>query len=387
MSLIIAGGLGLNALPAVAAPSYELLVGTYTQANSQGIYRYAFDSASGLIQASTLQMTKMDNPSWLALSGDQTRLYAVNENGPGQKDSVGKVSSLHRDPQSGVLSLVNQVETRGEEPTHASLSGDERYLFVSNYGARPEPGGSLSVFRVEADGQLSGVVQQLQHEASEVHPERQIGPHVHSVVSLPHGGRFVYASDLGADRIYVYRYQPDQPDRPLVPASPASVKLPDGSGPRHLVFSEDGKHAYLTLEMSGQVAVFEVRDGNLERRQVLDLADPQHPAKENAAGAVHLSADGRFLYVSNRGTANTLVVFGVDPQSGQLTALQRRSVEGDHPREFAIDPSAGYLLIANQKSNQIVVLKRDAGTGLLGETVQKFPMDSPSDLKFPRPGA
>jgi 6-phosphogluconolactonase (cycloisomerase 2 family) len=62
--------------------------------------------------------------------------------------------------------------------------------------------------------------------------------------------------------------------------------------------------------------------------------------------------------------------------------LQRRSVDGDHPREFALDPSGKFLLIANQKSNQIVVVERDAQSGLLGNTVQKLAMDAPSDLKF-----
>jgi 6-phosphogluconolactonase (cycloisomerase 2 family) len=104
--------------------------------------------------------------------------------------------------------------------------------------------------------------------------------------------------------------------------------------------------------------------------------------KESAGGALHLSTDGKFLYVSNRGTANQMLVYSVDPQDGQLTEVQRRAVEGDHPREFTLDPSGNYVLIANQKSNQIVVIKRDAKTGKLGETVQKFPMDSPSDVKF-----
>ena len=107
----------------------------------------------------------------------------------------------------------------------------------------------------------------------------------------------------------------------------------------------------------------------------------QDPAAK-AGGGLHLSADGRFLYVSNRGTANQIVVFAIGKQDGQLSLLQRRSVEGDHPREFAIDPSGKYLLVANQKSNQIVVMHRDPRTGQLGETLQKFDQPAPSDLKF-----
>lgn len=379
VSLLTAGSLGLIATAAPAAEHYDLLVGTYTQGASEGIYRYPFDPRTGLIDPHAQQTFKSSNPSWLTLSRDQHRLFVVNENGPGQKDTVGKVSSFTLDPKNHDISLVNQVETRGDEPTHSSLSNDERYLFVSNYAVSPDPGGSMSVFKVGEDGKLSTVVQQIKHVASKVNPERQAGPHVHSIVSMPPSGRYVYANDLGADRIYVYRYQPDTPDQPLVAANPASIKLPDGSGPRHLVFSSDGKHAYLTLEMSGQVAMFEVHGGNLKRQQLLDMGSA---GKESAGGALHLSTDGKFLYVSNRGTANQMLVYSVDPQDGQLTEVQRRAVEGDHPREFTLDPSGNYVLIANQKSNQIVVIKRDAKTGKLGETVQKFPMDSPSDVKF-----
>ena len=162
---------------------------------------------------------------------------------------------------------------------------------------------------------------------------------------------------------------------------PAFVQLPPGSGPRHLLFSADGKHAWLTMEMSAQVAVFDYHDGTLEQTQMVDLAAGQ-PVSDKAAAALHASADGKFLYVSNRGTANQLLVFGIDPVTARLTELQRRAVEGDHPREFSLDPSSNFVLIANQKSNQIVVVERDAKSGLLGQTVQKLPMDAPSDLKF-----
>jgi 6-phosphogluconolactonase (cycloisomerase 2 family) len=157
--------------------------------------------------------------------------------------------------------------------------------------------------------------------------------------------------------------------------------MPPGSGPRHLLFSADGKHAWLTMEMSAQVAVFDYKDGQLKQTQMVELATGQ-PVSDKAAAALHASSDGKFLYVSNRGTTNQLLVFAIDPVTGHLKELQRRSVEGDHPREFSLDPSGKFVLIANQKSNQIVVVERDSKTGLLGKTVQKLPMDAPSDLKF-----
>ena len=379
--LLMAGSLGAMGVQAVIADEYQLLVGSYTAGQSQGIYRLNFNSATGQIDAKPLQVIKSDNPSWLTLSKDQRRLFVVNENGPGQSDPVGRVSSYAIDPKTHELSLINQVQSLGNEPTHSSLSADASHLFVSNYSVAEDPGGTLAVLPVSADGALKPVVQMSSHPASRVNPERQMSSHVHSTASSP-DGRYVFSNDLGADRVFAYRFDPKaNPDLPLTPANPAFVQLPAGSGPRHLLFSADGKHAWLTMEMSAQVAVFDYRDGSLEQTQMVDLAAGQ-PVSDKAAAALHASADGKFLYVSNRGTANQLLVFAIDPATGHLKELQRRSVEGDHPREFSLDPSGKFVLIANQKSNGIVVVERDAKTGLLGKTVQKLPMDAPSDLKF-----
>ena len=263
------------------------------------------------------------------------------------------------------------MASRGDEPTHASLSRDQRYLFVANYAVASDPGGSLAVIPVTRDGKLKDVVQQLRHKPSGVNPERQAGAHVHSLVLSP-DGQHLYACDLGADKVFIYRYDGASVDHPLSPAIPAAVDLPPGSGPRHLLFDAEGRHAYLTLEMSGEVVMFEVRDDALLERQRLPLTEQQDAAAK-ASGGLHLSADGRFLYVSNRGTVNEIVVFSVGKDDGQLTLLQRRSVEGDHPREFALDPSNNFLLVANQKSNQIVVMRRDRAAARLARRYRPCP--------------
>ncbi|WP_256658270.1 MULTISPECIES: lactonase family protein [unclassified Pseudomonas] len=357
----------------IHAHASTLLVGSYTDGASQGIYRYLFDDKAGRIEPTPQQVVKSVNPSWLVLSADQRQLFVVNET-PGGHASSFSVST------KGEIKPLNQVATQGDEPTHASLSRDQRYLFVANYAVKPDPGGSLVVIPVARDGKLKAVVQQARHKASGVNPERQAGAHVHALVLSP-DGQHVYACDLGADKVFIYRYDGASVDKPLSPAIPASVALPPGSGPRHLLFDAKGQHAYLTLEMSGEVVMFDVEDAALLERQRLPLTEQQDAAAK-AAGGLHLSADGRFLYVSNRGTANEILVFAVGKNDGQLTFVQRRSVEGDHPREFALDPSGNFLLVANQKSNQIVVMRRDLLTGKLGETVQTMAQDAPSDLKF-----
>ncbi|VTL99910.1 3-carboxymuconate cyclase [Pseudomonas aeruginosa] len=243
-----------------------------------------------------------------------------------------------------------------------------------------QPEGSVAVLPVRADGSLAPAVQVESHQASKVQP-RQASGHVHSVVSSP-DGQYLFAPDLGADKVFVYRYAPEQAERPLQVADPAFVPAPPGSGPRHLVFSADGRFAYLTLELSGQVMVFAHEGhGRLRQLQTYDLAPAGFQGKVGA-GALHLSADGRFLGVLNRGDDNHLVTFAVDPASGQLRFVERRSMEGAEPREFAFAPGGRFVLVANQNSNQLRVFARDPQSGQVGKTLQSVEVGSPSDLRF-----
>lgn len=378
--LAIASAMSAFTLQAQPMPDTELLMGSYTQGKSEGIYRFGFNSQTGLIDAKPLQVIKSDNPSWLTLSKDQRHLFAVNENGPGQKDVVGKVSSFAIDPKTRQITPINQVQSRGEEPTHSSLSYDGRYLFVANYAVNPDPGGALTVVPVGKDGTLSEAVQVLPlGPGSKVNSERQLSSHVHLAVPTP-DNKYVVSADLGADKLFVYRYDANQA-KPLQPAKVPTVQLPGGSGPRHTLFSADGKHAWLVLEMTAQVAVFDYHDGGFKQTQLVDMKN-KGVEEKNGGGALHTSPDGKFLYVTNRGDANQVVVFRIDQASGKLEEIQRRSLEGKEPREFAFDPAGKFMLFANQKSNQIVTVRRDPQSGMIGDTVQKFDADSPSYLRF-----
>ncbi|WDF75192.1 lactonase family protein [Novosphingobium sp. KACC 22771] len=370
--------LALGASSALATP---LLIGTYTGKESKGIYLYHFDDRSGRIDARPVQVMTADNPSWLVLSPDHRLLYAVDENGEGGRDPVGRASAFRMEPTSGRMTFINRVSTLGAEPTHASLSKDGRYLFVANYAVSPDPGGTLSVLPVGKGGALGPVTQVKTFRASMVNPERQASPHIHSVVSSP-DGRFVFVQDLGGDRVYAYRYNPEHRETPLSALRDAPfTELPKGSGPRHLIFSPDGRHAYLTLEMSGQVAVLDHAEGRLTLRQLVALAPDGFSGKVSAAG-LHFSPDGRFLAVTNRGTDNQLLSFRISPEDGTLHLADRRSVEGKEPREFAFSPDGRFVLIANQRSHAINVFRRDPASGTVKEQVQSLSIDQASDIKF-----
>ncbi|UZW61223.1 lactonase family protein [Lysobacter enzymogenes] len=358
----------------------ELLVGCYTGGQCQGVGRYRFDPASGRIDPRPLETIVTDNPSWLTVSADGARLFAVNENGPASPDPVGRASSFALGRGAARSRALSRANTLGDDPAHAALGRDGRYLFVSNYSGAQSPGGSLAVLPVDADGRLGAAVQVLGHRASQADRERQLGPHVHAAAQSP-DGRYVFAADLGADKVYAYRYDPARSaERPLLAATTPWLELPAGSGPRHLLFSADGRHAYLTLEMSGEIVALDHDDGRLRIVQTLAL-DPGR-RQGNAAAALHLSADGRFLYASNRGEDNHIAVYAVDPGDGRLRPLQRRASEGRGPREFALAPDGRHVVVANQHSGNLVVIARDPASGELGATVQTLPMVSPSDVKF-----
>jgi 6-phosphogluconolactonase len=375
-------GLALAWMPArAAAATVPVWIGTYTSGTSPGIHVYDFDTATGHFSRTPVQVQPAANPSWLTFAADGRFVYAVNENGPGQRDVVGRVTAYRVAPATGALTPINQVASLGSEPAHASVSADGRYLFVANYSVLPDPGGTLAVIPIRPDGGLQPVTQIKTHQASQVDPERQASPHVHASVSSP-DGRYVFAADLGADKIFIYRFDPGVVEAPLSLASGQPfLALPPGSGPRHMVFAPDGKHMYVTLEMAAKVAVLDYDRGTLGIGQLLPLTPPSFHGKVGA-GAIHFSPDGRFLDVLDRGEDNQLVTFAVAPESGALTFVARRTVEGREPREFAFDPSGRFLLVANQGSGQVVVFARDVATGSVGPRVDAIGIDQPADITF-----
>jgi 6-phosphogluconolactonase len=369
-----------------AAPAdgvYDLLVGTYTGGKSEGIYVYRFDTKTG--DATRVSVAKTVNPSYLAVSRDRRFVYAVNElpgdNGPATQR--GGVSAFGFDPASGQLTFLNHVSAEGNDPCYLSLAPDGRHLFVANYSIAADPGGSFAVLPVGDDGKLGAAVLTVHHEGGGPVKGRQDNAHVHSTVFSP-DGRFLYAQDLGADKLFTYRYTPDGSGGLVSPAEWRYTPMKAGSGPRHLVFGNDGRHAYLANELTATVTVLRDQDGRLVPEQIEPLAEPGFKGVV-AAAALHLSPDARFLYVSNRGDANDISIFAVDEASGKLSRVGRQSTNGRAPREFAIDPTGQWLIVGNQDSDTAYVFRRDARTGLLGPDPKRLDIGSPVDLRFVAP--
>lgn len=341
-----------------------LFIGTYTNnCDSKGIYVYDFDTNSGdfVFKNAT---EKVINPSYLTLSKDQKMLYAVNENG-----AESTVSSFQFDAVNGKLTNLNQQKAEGADPCY--IINDDKNVIVANYS-----GGNIAVFGKNPDGSLAAAKQLVQHIGKGIHP-RQESAHVHMVYFSP-DKKYVLSNDLGTDTVYLYEYHPNAVTEVLTLKS--TISVPAGSGPRHLTFSKDGKKVYVLQELNGVLSVFDFANGRLKKIQEISILAKDF--RGNFTGAdIHISPDGKFLYASNRGEANTISIFKI-LKNGQLVPQSVVSSLGKGPRNFAIDPTGKFLLVAHQYSNDVVVFKRDAVSGAITDTGKRLELCSPVCLVF-----
>lgn len=344
----------------------HLLIGTYTSGASEGIYVYKFNSKTGVLTPA-YTAAGVANPSFLTASADGSRVYAVNELGGGAE---GEVSAFQFDQMTGKLTFINKQAAGGGAPCYLTLSPDGTFLFSANYS-----GGNVAAFPVRSNGSLGPAAQVVQHQGHSLNPQRQEGPHAHSVVFSP-DGKFLFAADLGTDRIYRYHYDPSLAGGPLRPAEPAYFTVRPGGGPRHLIFSADGTMAYVVMELTGEVSVFQYEEGILKPVQQVPMTDPAFNG-ESGAAEIRLSPDGRYLYASNRGDANEIAIYSVDPATGTLSLEGRRPSGGKTPRNFLITPDGEFLLAANQNSDQVVLFKRDIRTGQFVESGKTLTVGNP----------
>ncbi len=356
-----------------AETKYLAYVGTYTVRGSQGIYAYRYDPANGSMESLGLAAAS-DNPSFLAISPSHHFLYAVNEGKFQSRSDTGGVSAFSIDPQTGKLTFLNEVASRGADPCHLSLDQSGRFVLVANY-----TGGNIAAFPVGADGKLGEASTFIQHKGSGPNHQRQEGPHAHWIDFSP-DGRFVLNTDLGLDEIRVYRF--GAATGKLTPNDPPFAKVAPGAGPRHVAFSRNGKFVYVISEMGGTVTTFsyDARRGALHELQVVPTL-PKDFHGENTTAEIVVHPSGKFLYGSNRGH-DSIVVYSMDPQKGTLTFVEHASTKGKEPRNFEIDPTGKFLLVANQDSDNIVVFKIDQTTGKLTPTGTEIKVPAPVCIRF-----
>lgn len=349
------------------------LTGTYTgtmpgkSIADSGLFIFRMNGTTGAVSlVSAGPFT--GNPSFLAIHPSRQYVYSVNEN------EKGELSSFSLDTVSMQLRFLNRVSSQGTYPCHISISRDGRFVFAANYGS-----GTVASFPVRDSGLLGEAVSTDQHQGSGPDKSRQEGPHAHMIIPGPEENT-AWSSDLGTDRVYCYIVDP-------VTGLLSQKNLPvagwPGSGPRHMAFHPSGSPLYVLNELNGTIEVFASPETSDSVKRIQSISTlPAGDSSFAGCADIHLTPDGNYLYASNRADINNLAIYRVDSLSGTLKLLGHQSTAGKSPRNFAIDPSGSFLLVANQKSNNIVVYKINHATGLLEETGFATAIPAPVCLVF-----
>ncbi len=376
----LAGGSERPALRDVAQMESDLLyVGTYTAGTrSEGIYLIRMDRRSGQLRR-VGSVAAGANPSFLAIHPNGRVLYAVNELEKYKERATGAVSAFAIASDTGALTGLNEQPSEGGAPCYVSVDRSGRVALVANYA-----GGSVALLSIQPDGALAPAAQVVQHAGRGPNAERQEAPHAHCILPDP-SNRFALAADLGADRVFVYRLDLD--GKSLLHVEGGDALMRPGAGPRHIAFHPNLPLVFVANELDSTVATlrFDAGRGALSPLDTLSTV----PAGWGGTGTnypadIHVAANGRALYVSNRGH-NSIAVLSVAEPTGALVLDQVVPTEGDWPRNFSLDPTGRWLLVANQRSDSVVVFGRDPDTGRLTSTRQRIAIPSPVCLRFLAP--
>jgi 6-phosphogluconolactonase len=343
-----------------------------SDAGPQGIYGARLDVRTGHLSAPALGI-KLERATWLLTHPKLPILYSVASSGEGLQAN-SDIYSLSVDPASGKLRTINKVDAGGRDATALDLDAHSSSLLAANYGS-----GSVTALPILSDGSL-GPVASSQSETGSGPSPRQKTAHAHDVTIDP-SHEYVLVADFGADRVFVYHF--DGSARSLTPADVPSESLPAGSGPRRLVFHPAGRFALLNTELTAELRSYrwDSKAGRLDLVQTL-AAYPDGHSGEKSAGELALSRDGRFAYLSLRGDQDSIVVYAFDARKGTLAEIQRISAQGKSPWSFGLDPSGRWMLVTNEVSNSVVVLKVDPGTGKLTATGEFITVPKPVTVSF-----
>jgi len=348
-----------------------LFIGTYTEGMpDQGIYVYDFDSHSGKC-TSVASVDSIINPSFLTLSPNGQFLYACTDT---KMPIPGNVTAFKIDTMHGFLSLLNKQPCGGENPVYVAVHKDDKFVTCANY-----TGGSVTVFPINQDGSIKPYTQLIPFTGSSIIPDRQDKPYIHSSVFSPKGD-YLFLPDLGSDQIRVFKIDPTS-SHPLIVNEDKNVHCVPGSGPRHFTFHPTLPYAYCIEELSGMVSAYAYHQGKLDSIQrIFSYSKTQ---ESYASADIHISPDGHFLYASNRlHDENTISIFSIDQQNGKLNLKGHQKTGGDHPRNFTLDPTGQFLLVANLSTGNIVIFKRNIKNGLLKKTKNEIQVPRPSCLQM-----
>ena len=349
-------------LDSTAGKRYAVFVSSGDSKDGVGVGVYEWKAENGALAAVSSDST-YESSAYLAVDTKNLKLYHVGD----------KLASFDIDKNTGELTLLNAVENTGEGACHISIANNQNFVTVAYYSS-----GSAATFALTQDGSLGAEVSRVEHKGASVNKERQESPHIHMAFATPNSD-LILLPDLGIDQVKVYKASATGK---LSPAPNPLVTIDAGGGPRHVARSPNGKYLYVLHELTGHVTAFEFDGENGIGSKISTVSTlPLDFRGFNKSADIHVHPNGKYLYASNRGH-NSLAIFGVDKNTGDLTFLGAKDCGGDWPRAFAIDPSGNFILVANKNSNQISILKIDHSTGFFDKVGEVATVLAPQCISF-----
>jgi 6-phosphogluconolactonase len=354
---------------ATSAPSCAPAMLAYVGTDGGQVQALRLDACTGKLAGlgAVAQLTK---PRWAVPHPTRPILYVAND--VAGKNGAVIAFAVNRD--TGALTKTGEADAGGIGTTHLWLDAPSSTLIAANFFS-----GSATTLALDAEGRLGALASTVKETGSGPH-KRQTKAHAHGIALDP-TGHWALVSDLGADRVFVYAF--DRATRALAPdaAQPSrAYAVAPGSGPHHAAFSPDGAFVYVLDELTADVQVlrWDATGARLTPLQSLAISSAAYTGARSGA-EVAVSRDGRFVYVEDRGE-NTLVVYRRDAATGELSLLQRVASGGDKPWAFAIDPSGGWMLVAN--GAKVSLFRIDPAAGTLSDTGQSVDSATPLSIAF-----
>lgn len=350
---------------------YITYVGCYTDAKREGIRIFETDAEQGAFRPLGA-VGGIENAIYLTLNKARTFLYAAQgqpEYGPNAQNGVVAAYAIKGDD----LVPLNHKRIGVTPPCYVALDPAEKAVVFAEY-----TNAVAGVFELNADGSLSDAPPAtVTHTGSGPDPKRQEKAHAHCAEVSPDGQNLCIV-DLGIDRMKVY----DFPGRAAGLKEKASLTIASagGAGPRHILFHPNGKTAYLLHELNNTVSSFLYLGDAFVHVQTLPMLPPEFK-EYSKASAIKLSADGRQLFGSNRGH-DSIAVYDIDPESGQMSLLAISKLAGKSPRDFEFMPGGKFVLLGHEDSNGLMSYAYDAATGRFTPAHGPFELYRPVYVKF-----
>lgn len=336
----------------------DFLIGTYTSKTSKGMYAVTLNHDHQQLENVRL-VAASQKPAYLQQVGD--RVFAIKQDG-----DLGGVASYQL--KDGQAELIDQNLGAGAPPAYVGYDQDRKLLYSANYHK-----GTVTVFKVASDGTLTQT-DEVTHQGECGPKPEQDAPHAHYADLTP--DKRLAVCDLGMDLVVVYDVSDDGK---LTQASRYQSEA--GFGTRHLVFHPNGQVAYVLGELSSKLEVlkYDADTGSFSHVQTVATISADWTA-HNGAAAIHVCHSGRFVYVSNRGE-NTIAVFEVQPD-GRVKHIQSVATAGDFPRDFSLSHDQKFMIVANQNTNDLTLMRRDPATGHLATIQTGVPCPEPVQVLY-----